>query len=266
MKLAISRQGAVVGAMAGGLAGFLLNTFGISDLTGGVSRSEVLVLSLLIGAAVGLLGGQRILVVVNGFLALVYVIVGYTPFMTRMAPRWVRSDPIPATADAIVVLSAATIADTALNIDGTERLLSGLELLQRGVAHRIVTSEAKTAFGDGVLSTTPDQARLIALAGASPAWTAVGTTESTRQEAVQAAAKLLPSAREIVVVTSPMHTRRACAAFEAVGFKVACYPALTRGHSTWHPMFTGDRIAAFADYIYERLGMVKYRWKHWVPR
>jgi uncharacterized SAM-binding protein YcdF (DUF218 family) len=195
---------------------------------------------------------------------LVYVIVGYTPMMTRMAPRWVRSDPIPATADAIVVLSAAAIADTALNVDGTERLLSGLELLQHGVAPRIVTSEARTGFSDGVRSTTPDQARLIALAGASPAWTALGATASTRGEAVQAATKLLPTARQLVVVTSPMHTRRACAAFEAVGFKVACYPALTRGHATWHPMFAGDRLAAFADYIYERLGMVKYQWKHWV--
>jgi hypothetical protein len=63
-----------------------------------------------------------------------------------------------------------------------------------------------------------------------------------------------------------MHTRRACATFEAVGFKVTCYPSLTRRRVTGHPIREEDRLAAFGEYLYERLGMVKYRWKHWIPQ
>ncbi|MGH7620584.1 MAG: YdcF family protein, partial [Gemmatimonadaceae bacterium] len=194
-----------------------------------------------------------------------FMVVAYTPMMTRIAPEWVRADPIPSAADAIVVLSGRVESDTALGTDGTERLLSGLELFRRGVAPRIFTTHVEVDFSDGARSSTPDQTRLVQLAGATPAWTVLEGVFTTRDEALQAAVKLPDSARTLVVVTSPMHTRRACATFETVGFKVACYPALTREHSTWHPLSPNDRIAAFADYLYERLGLIKYKWKHWVP-
>src|SRR5262249_47973481 len=200
------------------------------------------------------------------FLTLVYVAVAYTPIMSRLAPRWVRSDPIPAAADAIVVLSAAVLSDSALNVNGTERLLAGLELFQRGVAAPLFTPPVETDSPGGRRSSTPDQARLIALAGATAGWTVLDSVADTRDEALQTAAKLGKGARRIVLVTSPMHTRRACATFEMVGFTVACYPARGRYASTWRPLVARDRIAAFADYIYEGLGMVKYRWKGWVPR
>ncbi len=211
-----------------------------------------------------MLRGQWIMLGICALLAATYVVVGYTPIMTRVAPRWVRADPIPKAADAIVVLSASVLSDTALNIEGTERLLTGLELFRRGVAPRIFTTQAEVQFSDGVRSTTADQARLITLVGAIPGWAVLEGTTSTRDEALQAALKMPVAARHIVVVTSPMHTRRACATFEAVGFTVSCVPALARQHDTWHPIEAADRIAAFADYVYERLGMIKYRWKHWI--
>jgi uncharacterized SAM-binding protein YcdF (DUF218 family) len=264
-KLAISKQGAAIGAAAGALAGFFLAAFGLSELSGSLSASQVMLASLIVGAAVGLLGGHWILLGLDGLLLIAYLVVGYTPLMGRVAPEWVRSDPVPTTADAIVVLSASVLADTALNMDGTERLLSGLELFQRGVAPRIFTTRAEIDFPDGMRSTTPDQERLIRLGGASAGWTVLEGTFTTRDEALQSAVKLPAGARSLVVVTSPMHTRRACATFETVGFKVACYPARTREYATWRPIVPRDRIAAFRDYLYERLGMIKYRYRHWIP-
>jgi len=226
---------------------------------------RIVLLGLFVGAVVGSLRGQWILLGVSGFLAATYIVVGYTPIMSSLAPRWVRADPVPATADAIVVLSGSVLSDTALNIDGTERLLSGLELFQRGLASRVVTTQVQVQFNDGsIRSSTADQGRLIKMAGAIPGWIVLEGTSSTRDEALQAATKLPVGARRVVVVTSPLHTRRACATFEMVGFTVSCHPARSRGRVTGNPIKPTDRIYAFADYIYERLGMIKYRWKHWV--
>jgi len=233
-------------------------------LSGFLSSPQIVLLGLFLGAIVGSLRGQWVLLGVAGVLAATYLVVGYTPIVSGLAPRWVRADPVPAAADAIVVLSSTVLSDTALDSDGTERLLSGLELIQRGVAPRVITSQVEVPYSDGVRSSTTDQARLIKMAGAMQGWLVLEGTTSTRDEALQSAIKLPSGARRIVVVTSPLHTRRACATFETVGFTVSCYPARTRSHSTWHPIEPSDRIAAFADYIYERLGMIKYRWKHWV--
>jgi uncharacterized SAM-binding protein YcdF (DUF218 family) len=264
-KLAISKQGAAIGAAAGALAGFILDAFNTSEIVGHhLSPSMIVLLGLIVGGGIGFVRGYWALLALDALLWIVFLVVAYTPLMSRLAPRWVRSDPLPASADAIVVLSASVLSDTALNADGTARLLSGLELFQRGVAPRIFTTENELHYPDGVRSTTEDQARLIKLGGATTAWTVLQGTRTTRDEALQSAVKLPKGARSVVVVTSPLHTRRACATFETLGFKVACYPARARDHATWYPITSGDRIAAFGDYLYERLGMIKYRWKHWI--
>jgi len=266
MKLAISGEGALVGGAAGALIGFFLNAFKFDELSGHfghLSPSQIVLIGLVLGAILGAFGRYRIVLGVSAFLAAVYFIVAYTPVMEPVARTWVRADPIPPSADAIVVLSAAVTPDTALNTEGTERLLSGLELFQRGVAPRIFTSHITTKYPDGPRSSTPDQQRLIRMAGASAAWVMLDGVETTRDEAVHTAAKL-PRGRRIVLVTTAMHTRRACAAFEAVGLGVSCVPARARLHSTWHPIGTGDRLAAFGDYIYEALGSIEYRWRGWI--
>jgi uncharacterized SAM-binding protein YcdF (DUF218 family) len=265
MKLAISKQGAAVGAAAGGLAGFFLAAFGMKDISGGLSDPMMVTIGLALGALVGLTGGQWILLALNGLFVIVYLVVGYTPLTSPLVKRWVREDPLPVTADAIVVLSGTVLSDTALNVDGTERLLSGLELFQRGLAPRLFTTKVEREYPIGVISSTRDQERLIGLAGARAAWTVLEPTRNTHDEALRAASKLPPGGRSLIVVTSPMHTRRACATFETVGFKVTCYPSLTRRRVTGHPIREEDRLAAFGEYLYERLGMVKYRWKHWIP-
>ncbi len=171
---------------------------------------------------------------------------------------------MPASVDAVMVLSSGITNDTTITGNGLDRLLSGIELLQKGASRRLVTSRIFVQRDHGGTSDV-DQQRIITMTNLSVQWDIVPNVHSTRDEAVGAARLLLPAgARSIVVVTSPMHTRRACAVFEGVGFKVACQPARERDYVTINPRGPDDRLEAFREYVYERLGMVKYRWKGWI--
>jgi uncharacterized SAM-binding protein YcdF (DUF218 family) len=270
MKLAISRTsaatGAAIGAAAGGLAGFLLAAFGIRDILGVQSDARFVLVATALGALGGALNGQWVLLAIDGILLGTFVVVAYTPVMLGVASNWVRDDALPPTADAIVVLSASVKSDGALNAEGVERLLTGLELFQRQLSPKIFTTAVETEYPSGVRVSTADQKRLVQLGGASAAWTSLTGVFTTRDEALQAATQLPAGAHTVIVVTSPMHTRRACATFEAVGFKVTCKAATEHKAVTWHPVVPTDRLESFGAYLYERLGMVKYRSKGWLPK
>jgi uncharacterized SAM-binding protein YcdF (DUF218 family) len=270
MKLAISRKsaalGAAIGAAAGGFAGFMMAALGAREILGIQSDARIALIATVVGAIVGALNGRWILLAIDGVLFLVFLIVGYTPVMFGVASGWVRDDPLPPAADAIVVLSASVKSDGALNAEGVERLLTGLELFQRLLAPRIFTTAVESEFPNGVRMSTADQKRLIQLGGAAAAWTSLTGVFTTRDEALQAATQLPAGAHTVIVVTSPMHTRRACATFEAVGFKVICKAATEHHFVTWHPLVPTDRLESFGAYVYERLGMVKYRSKGWLAK
>jgi uncharacterized SAM-binding protein YcdF (DUF218 family) len=256
--------GAAVGAAGGALAGFILMALGLGAVVAAPNTPDWAFFGALIGAAIGAFGRQRVVLVADGVLLAVYLLIAYLPIMDTLAPRWVRSDPVTGPADAIVVLSASVKSDSVLNAEGTERLLTGLELLRRGVAPRLFTTAVEAEYPSGVRSSVGDQRRLIELAGGLPAWTSLTDVHITRDEAVKAAEALSGTGRTVVVVTSPMHTRRACATFEGVGLRVICVPAAERRDVTRHPGTSVDRLASFRDYLYERLGMVKYRAKGWL--
>jgi hypothetical protein len=71
--------------------------------------------------------------------------------------------------------------------------------------------------------------------------------------------------RRIAVVAAPLQTRRACSAFEAVGFSVTCIPALSRSPGGGIPGYwPRDRLTLFGDWVYEVLGTAKYRARGWL--
>ena len=122
----------------------------------------------------------------------------------------VVADPLPARADAIVVL-AGSIAD---------RALEGADLYRAGVAPAVVVTRERVAPGNaalrarGVRLPEPDELTHEALVGLGvPARAIVrlrrrtySTDSEARTIARWACAK---SVRRLVVVTSPFHTRRA---------------------------------------------------------
>ena len=252
------------GAVAGALAGFFLIQFGVADVLGDQPLELVVSVTALLGGVLGGFRQQRMMFSFDALLIVVFLIIGNTPIMYRVAGGWVRNDPVTQPLDAIVVLSAGVNSDGILNDQGVQRLLSGLELFQAGVAPRLFTTAVDEKYGSFVRSSTGDQERLITLAGARSAWTSLTGVYSTRDEAMQAASQLPSGAHAIAVVTTPLHTRRACATFEAVGFRVTCVASREQQYVAWHPISSRDRLESFRQYFYERLGMVKYRAKGWI--
>jgi len=253
----------VLGAVSGMLAGFFFGQLGLSGILGDVSLPVVLLLSAAAGGLLSLLGRLEIALVADAVLFAAYLLIAATPIMSPPAQAWVRADSIPSRADAIVVLSSNVNSAGTLNDQSTARLLTGLELFQRGVAPQLITTEISTRFGNVTVTSTADRERLVTLGGARNAWTYVTDVHDTHDEATHVLAKL-GAGKSIIVVTAPLHTRRACATFERVGFKVSCVPSREQEYNAWHPRTSRDRLEAFRQYLYERLGMVKYRAKGWI--
>ena len=252
----------VEGAALGALAGCLLVLLGAGDIVG-PTAFQFGALCALPGAAIGLLRRTRALLALDALLGVVVCLVAFLPW-TGVMDRWVRADPVPKRPlDAIVVLSGGLTSDSTLF--GADRLLAGLELYRAGAAPRIVTTRVWALKAGAKIGSDRDQRRLVELGGATAGWMVVDTIGSTRDEAVGSAELLLPmNARRIIVVTSPSHTHRACAAFEKVGFEVSCRPAVERTLPTWHGSSPDDRLSVFRSLLYELLGMVKYRAMGWV--
>ena len=117
-----------------------------------------------------------------------------------------------------------------------------------------------------VFTTDADQQRLVELAGVRDSWVLVpDPVRNTHDEALAMDRRLRPlNARSIALVTSPWHTRRACATFEQVGFRVFCVPALERGAQTRRPLIARDRLGSFRFFLYETIGWMEYRRRGWV--
>jgi uncharacterized SAM-binding protein YcdF (DUF218 family) len=266
MNLVDSGRRVGLGATAGALIALLLYHLHVGPIFGNPDLIGAIVGGLAVGGAAAAFGWERWLLTINALLIFVYFIVTDSPAMGQIADRWVRDDGPPGPRDAIVVLSAYVQPDSAIDAEATERLLSGLELYKAGIAPRMVTSRVEASDGGIRRSSSADVRQLLDLAGATTGWIEVDSVSSTRDEAVRMAAALLPQGiARIALVTSAFHTRRACATFEAVGFVVSCQAARDRAVMKRHPTNSASRLAAFGDYVYERLGMIKYRRMGWLP-
>jgi uncharacterized SAM-binding protein YcdF (DUF218 family) len=143
--------------------------------------------------------------------------------------------------------------------------VSGIALARRTNARLLVTTRVMDMRGADTITSDADQRALISLAWDTTAWRVVAPAHTTHDEALRTSELLAPaSSRTIAVVTSPLHTRRACATFEHLGFHVVCVPSDERQY----PVYAFDspvaRWRALLDYIYERLAILKYRAKHWI--
>ena len=247
-----------------GLAWVAAVTLGLENVIG-VPGIKTLPLILLIGFGVGAAGFGRALTAIAAGLLAAILLVTWTPFFGRLAQGSVRSDPLPEGAvDAIVVLSAAVTADGDLSPHGIDRLLAGLELYRAGRAPRLVLSRVASSSRPSRTSDA-DQRRVIGYTAQRPSVIVLDPVGTTRLEAVRAQEIAAREGwRRIILVTSPIHTRRACATFEVVGFLVHCHPSRDRTMALDALPAGEDRVRAFAYWLYEMLGWQKYRWRGWV--
>lgn len=232
----------------------------------GAAGLDLVVPAGLVGAGLGLLGWERL---VRGLAAGIFatiVVVALCPPIGRLEHSLVRGDPLPAEpADAIVVLAGAVTGDGTLNPAATDRMLEALRLLREGRSTRLIVSRVRTTVGRDTIDSDADQRFLLSVAGLAPELHILDSVGSTRLEAVRAAALAgRPGWKRIIVVTSPSHTRRACAAFEKVGFEVACRASADRSAALTTQPKARDRIAGFSRWLYEELAWTEYRLRGWV--
>lgn len=191
------------------------------------------------------------------------LIVAFTPLAGALLRPLRRADPTPAKVDAVVVLSASVDDAGHLNATALDRLLHGAELLRRGVAPIIVVSRVRS--GDAGTTSDADQERILSLLGRPVRRARVDSVRNTRDEATRIAAWARPlGVRHIALVTSPAHSRRACATFEVVGLRVSCLPSRGRDAPPDHLDRAEYRTRAFRAWLYETLGMMEYRARGWV--
>ena len=217
-----------------------------------------------VGAVMALFRLRVILWVLCGILVAVLLLVRYTDAIAGPARWFIRSDPLVSPVDAVVVLSFGIDVGGLLTPHAADRLAKGLELIERGVAPRlIITREASVIEGRRVTSHR-DQHRMISRFRV-PELIDAGEVASTHDEAVSVARIVRQRGfTRVALVTSPMHTWRACATFEKAGVAVACIPCDTRGIGFLRIGDPYDRVATFGAWIYEVAGTLRYRQLGWL--
>ena len=214
-----------------------------------------------VGAILGWLGWRRVTMGALIALCLTVVVIAFTPIIVGPVSSLVRNDPLPAQADAVMVLSAGVNDDGTISPAAMDQLIKGMELVNRGVAPFLVVSREAYIINGRLVTSQRDQERILSLTPGGVSRTInAGITHSTRDEAVRALALVRARGwKRIVLVTSPLHTRRACATFEKVGVVVSCTPSNTRAFALGALGSPMDRVRAFQVWLYEFAGTIRYR-------
>lgn len=265
-KPAPSRWGrAINGAVLGLVCWLLLLVLGVPWIFhiggfGGLWPSTVL------GILIGLTRWRAVLLA--GVIAMSVLLLGiaYTPLIVEPSRSLIRNDQLPPNADAIVVLAGGTNDDGLISPQATDRLLKGLELLNGGIAPVLVLPREADSVGNRLVTPRDDHERIIGLVrGARSKVVLSGLTHSTRDEAVRTATLFRAGGwKRVVVVTSPLHTRRACATFEKMGMTVSCVAAEWREAAINTLRSPEDRIRAFQVWLYEMAGTARYSQLGWI--
>lgn len=224
------------------------------------------ILVALLGAVLGLTRAAVLLWILTAAAIVSFCIVAMTPFVTTLLPTatLVREDRLPPQpVDAVIVLSGGVTPEGLLEPEPVDRMLTGLALMRDSVAPLLVVTEPHRGKHGPTAET--DQARLRSLVARPFPMLMVDSVLTTHDEAVNSWRLLRArNATRVAVVTSPMHTRRACATFETVGFTVTCVPAVSRVYSVRFADVGEGRLKVFREWLYERAAWIEYRTRGWV--
>lgn len=229
-------------------------------------RPIVIPIAMLIGLVLG-----RWMLRWLSIAALVLVVVATTgiwsPLVPRLARPFVRNDPVDlAAVDAVFVFSGAVTSRGLLEGESLDRLLAGVMLRARRPSLPLIVSIMRSDDRPAGLTSLPDQKALIAMMPASGGLETIDSVASTRDEAVRLTRRAFQARwTRVAVVTSPMHTRRACATVEALGLPVTCVMAPWR-KAGWPSRTARDRMVLMQRLVYESFAWAQYRitgWASW---
>jgi uncharacterized SAM-binding protein YcdF (DUF218 family) len=222
--------------------------------------------SAIIFGLFGWFGLRGVTVAVGAALSVVLLVVAYTPIVTRPVHALIRNDPLPPSADAVMALSAGVNDDGTISPPSVDRLVKAIELVTQGVAPILVVSREVYLLDGKTVSSRQEQERIIGLSRPGLSHMIVaGVTHSTHDEALRARDLFRSNNwKRIIVVTSPTHTRRACATFEKAGVVVSCAASENRDVALGRLTDPFERVKAFQLLLYETAGTIRYRQLGWL--
>jgi uncharacterized SAM-binding protein YcdF (DUF218 family) len=255
---------AATGAILAALCAVVAQVLGVQQM---LRRPDLalFVPAALVGAILGVTRLRPILWIGAGTLAVLCVAIGYSPLVSVISRPLVRRDSVPAHVDAIAVLSMGITPDGMMRAETLDRFLSGLELARSGISSSLLVSRERRKFDHVTVSDSGDLQRVASMLAVPVSITFVDSIFTTRTEALRMKELALKNRWDTVaVVTSPLHTRRACATFEAVGFAVVCVPALVRNSGLIPGSSAELRLHSFQSWLYEAFATDTYRRRRWI--
>lgn len=240
------------------------HSLGVQDL---IRRPDIALFlpAAVLGAVVGPTRLRALLWMMAAPLAVLVLAVVYTPLVSWLAEPIVRRDQRPASVDAIVTLSQGLTPTGQMRSATFDRLLSGLALAREIKARALLVSVEQRKFAGRIVSDSADVRAVIRNYAPSIEVVFVDSVATTRTEALRVHQIAWPRGwRTMAVVTSPLHTRRACATFEAMGFRVVCVPALSREYVVPRASSPRDRLHTFRAWIYEAFATATYKSNGWI--
>ncbi len=262
------RQGVEAPVQGAILMLLLLATLGLIGVLEAMGVERPLAIPFTILA--GLLLGRWMLRAMYIALAVVMTVAAigiWSPLVPQLAAPFVRSEtPDLTKVDAVFVFSGAVTSRGLVHGEAIDRLLTGIALRAKRPELPLMLSVIRSADRPRSLSSMPDQKALVALVPATGPLEWIDSVASTRDEAVRLSRRAFQARwKRVALVTSPMHSRRACATVEAMGLAVTCIVAPWRV-AGWPPRTTTDRIMLLRRLVYESLAWAQYRitgWASW---
>lgn len=239
-------------------------TLGLSDATS-VGATTWRIAAVIVGAALAPTRAARALWLTSAMLALLLLVVMFTPLVESSALSLLRADEPVGTADAIVVFSGAMTDDGRIGDIALTRLVSALDDAQQlGIPHLLMSEQTRTINGRPVTTGT-DQQRIVRLLGARIEPHIVSGVTNTYNESLAFAAYARTRGwSHVQAITSPLHARRACATLEATGLRVTCVPATSRDVSFARVNTPGARLVVLRAAVHEWVGYRVYKWRGWL--
>ena len=251
----------LTGLVVGALAVSLYRDLGLGSLASvGGDSAILLVVGAVFGAFVWRTRLRVLPAAITAGLGLLWLAAAFTPLAARLGDGLVRRDPV-GPADAALVLGSRLQIDGDPTPAAASRLLRGFEMLAEGHTSVLILTEQTEPMGRYLPVARQFAQHFVPAAEILT----VGPILNTHEEAV-AVGRLCRERgfKRLLVVTSPTHTRRACATVEHEGIEVVCVPAVETRYDLETLDRPGDRLELFGQALHERLGFWVYRRRGWL--
>lgn len=251
----------IPGVALGAAVGWIvkdLNLPGVASIWG--SRAPWVPAFALVGAVLWSARGRGGLVGTALCLGVIWFVVAFTPLCSFLVRGLTRYDA-PRPADAVFVFNSYMQDDGEPSSHAMGRLVRGVELLAQGLARRLIVSE----FSESTDEVEGATRKLMYDLRIDGELLVVSEVANSHDEAMAVAALCRARGWNILlVVTSPLHSLRACATLENEGIEVICSPSVETHFNVQNLAEPDERLLAFEPILHEWLGLWVYRRRGWI--